>query len=123
MAALIVITGIVAYSQWQWGGRGSGSETWSIRGGIAQLGRQPIVRHGCGACHVIGGIGRANGRVGPKLQGIHEQIYLAGVIPNTAENMVLWIMHPERVAPGTAMPDLDVLEQDARHIAAYLYKN
>jgi cytochrome c len=122
-AAVILLAGIIGYSHWQWGGRGSGDETWVVRGGDPQQGRQPILRHGCGACHVIDGVRRANGRVGPKLQDIHEQIYLGGVIPNTAENMVLWIMFPQKFNPRSAMPDLDVTEQDARHIAAYLYDN
>jgi cytochrome c1 len=28
---------------------------------------------------------------------------------------------PQAIEPGTAMPNLDVREQDARDIAAYLY--
>lgn len=32
-----------------------------------------------------------------------------------------WVMNPQAVEPGTAMPDLGVSEPEARHIAAYLY--
>jgi cytochrome c len=120
---VVLLIAMIGYSHWLWGGRGRTDELWAVRGGIAEHGRDPLIRHGCGACHVIDGIGRARGRVGPKLEDIHEQIYLAGVMPNTAENMVAWIMFPQRVNPKTAMPNLDVTEQDARHMAAYLYMN
>jgi cytochrome c len=114
--------GIVIYAHRQWGG-GTGRDSWAVRGGEPQHGREPIVKYGCNACHVVDGIGKATGRVGPKLQDIDEQIYLAGVIPNTAENMVFWIMFPQEINPRSAMPNLDVTEQDARNIAAYLYEN
>jgi cytochrome c1 len=35
--------------------------------------------------------------------------------------MQRWIRDPQHVAPGTAMPDLDVGARDARDIAAFLY--
>ena len=35
--------------------------------------------------------------------------------------MVTWIMHPQQIAPGSAMLELGVSEHDARDIAAYLY--
>jgi cytochrome c1 len=46
--------------------------------------------------------------------------FIAGVLSNTSENMVAWLMSPQRVDPLSAMPDLGVTEQDARNIAAYL---
>ena len=48
-------------------------------------------------------------------------LYLAGVLSNTPDNMVTWIMHPQQIAPGSAMLELGVSERDARDIAAYLY--
>ena len=43
------------------------------------------------------------------------------VLPNSADNLVKWIMDPRAVSPRTAMPDLGVSEAEARHMAAYLY--
>ena len=34
--------------------------------------------------------------------------------------MVLWLIAPQDVKPGTAMPDLDMRARDAKDIAAYL---
>lgn len=77
--------------------------------------------YGCGACHVVPGVTGAEGMVGPPLTSWARRVYVAGNLPNTPENLVLWIRHPQAVEPGTAMPDLGVNEEDARDIAAYLY--
>lgn len=86
-------------------------------------GRQAILRHGCGSCHVIPGISTAVGRVGPQLVDFGNQTFVAGVLANVPENLVRWLMHPQQINPLTAMPDLGVTEQEARDIAAYLYAN
>ncbi len=80
-----------------------------------------IQKYGCGSCHVIPGIAGADGMVGPKLTGISERSFLAGELPNTPDNLIMWIQHPQKVKPGTAMPELGVSDADARNIAAYLY--
>lgn len=90
-------------------------------GGDIDAGRLALSRHGCGSCHQIRGIAGANGRVGPPLIDFQERHYIAGALPNTAENLMRWIQQPQEVRPGTAMPNLDVTEEDARNIAAYLY--
>jgi cytochrome c1 len=46
---------------------------------------------------------------------------IAGLLPNTPANLVLWLRHPQSVTPGNAMPDLGLTETQARDIAAYLY--
>ncbi len=78
-------------------------------------------QYGCGACHAIAGVPGADGRVGPPLTGIGERVYIAGTLPNTEENLVRWIMDPQAMRPGTAMPDVGVNEVHARIMAAYLY--
>jgi cytochrome c1 len=69
----------------------------------------------------VPGVDGANGLVGPPLGTIGERTYLAGQLPNNADNMIRWIRFPQSVESGTAMPDLNVTERDARDIAAYLY--
>ncbi|SAL01337.1 cytochrome c, monohem [Caballeronia pedi] len=90
-------------------------------GGNPQRGLQAIQRYGCGACHRIDGVPGAYGNVGPTLEKIGERAYVAGKLPNSPDNLQTWIRFPQRVVPGSAMPDLDVSETDARDIAAYLY--
>jgi cytochrome c len=101
---------------------GGGQPVWTVPGGDSQRGRQLIINYGCPACHVIAGVRQATGRVGPKLEDIGEQSYLAGVLPNMPDNLIQWIMSPQEISPGTAMPDLNVSEPDARDIATYLYQ-
>jgi cytochrome c2 len=85
------------------------------------VGVQLIEVFGCGSCHLIPGIDDADGFVGPPLKGIGRRIYIAGILRNTPENMMLWIMFPQRVVPGNAMPDMGINAPQARDIAAYLY--
>ncbi|MCO5168647.1 MAG: c-type cytochrome [Planctomycetes bacterium] len=96
---------------------------WGLVDTDPERGRQAILRHGCGSCHVIPGISTAVGRVGPQLVDFGNQTFVAGVLANVPENLVRWLMHPQEINPLTAMPDLGVTEQEARDIAAYLYAN
>ena len=41
--------------------------------------------------------------------------------PNDPHHLVRWVMTPQEMKPGTAMPDLGLSEQQARDVAAYLY--
>jgi cytochrome c2 len=95
--------------------------TQQLPGADPLAGRDAIQSYGCGGCHTIPGVENANARVGPSLQGIARQSYLAGKLPNTAENLVRWIQDPQGIDPGVAMPDLGVSADQARDIAAYLY--
>jgi cytochrome c2 len=87
----------------------------------AEEGRLLLRQFGCGGCHTIPGVAAADGVIGPPLAGIRERVYLAGVLPNTPDNMVRWIRAPQEVDPPTAMPDLHVSEPHARAMVAYLY--
>jgi cytochrome c len=90
------------------------------RGGDATRGRALIAAYGCGACHRIPGITGADALVGPPLDGWPARSYIAGTLLNNEVNLVRWLTDPQDVRPGTAMPDLDLDEEDARDIAAYL---
>ena len=90
-------------------------------GGSPTQGRQVIAAWGCGSCHTIPGVPRADGLVGPSLAGFGARAYVGGVLTNTPEHVVQWLMDPRAQSPRTAMPNLAVSESDARHMAAYLY--
>ncbi|HEX7746462.1 MAG TPA: c-type cytochrome [Micromonosporaceae bacterium] len=91
------------------------------RGGHPDRGAELIARYGCGSCHTIPGVERANGLVGPPLTRFGARSYIAGELPNNADNLQRWISNPQAVEPGTAMPNLGVNAVDAQDIAAYLY--
>jgi cytochrome c2 len=90
-------------------------------GGDPVKGREEIVRYGCPACHEIPDIATARSRVGPSLRKIGAQQYLAGQLPNTPDNMALWIRTPQEIRPDSTMPDVGLSEEEARDITAYLY--
>jgi cytochrome c2 len=92
-----------------------------LTGGNPRLGQQLIARYGCAACHEIKGIAHADSKVGPSLTEMRSQSYVAGVLPNSASNLIKWIQHPRAIDPKTAMPELGVSEGEARDMAAYLY--
>ena len=98
-----------------------GAPTRVVAGGDAKRGPAAIDRFGCGACHMIPGIGAAVATVGPPLTAYSRRASIAGQIPNTADNLVHWIMAPQAMKPGTGMPNLGVDARSARDIAAYLY--
>lgn len=78
-------------------------------------------RYGCSGCHTIPGIDGADGKVGGDLSGLRERVYIAGVLNNSADNLVGWIVAPQSYSPKTAMPTTGISEKEARDLAAYLY--
>jgi len=88
--------------------------------GNAANGMLLLRQFGCGTCHGIPGVAAAEGTTGPPLAGVARRVYLAGVVPNSPENMARWIRAPQQYKPGTAMPDLRLTEAQARDMVAYL---
>jgi cytochrome c2 len=86
----------------------------------AARGRRAVTQYACNACHNIPGVTGSDVHVGPPLGGIARRGLIAGVLPNTAEQMVRWITDPGGIKPQTTMPTMQVNEQDARDIAAFL---
>ncbi|WP_406858408.1 c-type cytochrome [Alsobacter sp. KACC 23698] len=92
----------------------------ALAGADPARGPELFRRYGCGGCHLLRPVPQANGRVGPPLDDVGSRVYLAGVLPNTPENLVRWIYDPRGVSPRSAMPNTGVSEAEAREIAAYL---
>ena len=90
-------------------------------GGDPSRGEAMFIQYGCGSCHSLKHVRKASGGVGPPLDGIAVRAIIAGKLENNPANLQKWIRDPQRVTPGTAMPDLNVGAQDARDITAFLY--
>lgn len=103
------------------GGARRAHEAAVLTGGDPERGRSALRAYGCGSCHSIPGVRGANALVGPPLGGVAQRAYIAGVLPNTPNNLVQWIKAPRDVDPKTAMPNLGVADRDARDMAGYLY--
>jgi cytochrome c2 len=89
--------------------------------GDAQHGVSLIQSYGCGTCHTIPGIHDASGLVGPPLYFFSRRTMIAGMLPNTPDNLIAWLENPQAVVPNNAMPFMGMDERDATDIAAYLY--
>lgn len=93
----------------------------AITGGSVAHGRTLFAAYGCGGCHSVSGVPQAHGQIGPPLDTIGERAMIAGKLQNTPQNLENWIVDPQAVTPGTAMPRLGVSPAQARDIAAFLY--
>ena len=93
----------------------------AVTGGDPARGEAMFIAYGCGSCHGLKHVRKATGAIGPPLDGIAVRALLAGRLENNPANLQAWIREPQRVSPGTAMPDLDVGQRDARDISAFLY--
>ncbi|HWT73071.1 MAG TPA: c-type cytochrome [Oxalicibacterium sp.] len=88
-------------------------------GDIAR-GQRLLAQYQCGACHAIPRVDDARGRAGPPLEKFGRRAYIAGHVPNNADNLARWIADPRALVPDTAMPNMGVSPDDARAMAAYL---
>lgn len=79
-----------------------------------------IIATQCSACHQVPGVPAAVGDIGPSLEGEARQPLIAGKLPNNQANMIRWLMHPQQVSPGSAMPEMGLTQDQARKLAAYL---
>ena len=87
---------------------------------LAARGLQTFLDNSCIGCHTIRGTG-ANGVLGPDLthMGVRQTIG-AGIIENSADNLLRWIRDAQRYKPGAKMPAIPLSEDELRAIVAYL---
>lgn len=90
-------------------------------GGDVDRGREALLRHGCGNCHAIPGVMEIESLTAPSLANIGKRWYIAGILPNTPVNMVLWIRNPQGVDPQTTKPPMELPDREIRDMVAYLY--
>ena len=90
-------------------------------GSDAARGAALMAEVGCGACHRIPGVPDAEGLAAPPLDRMAQRKFIAGMLRNTPSNMVTWLMDPQEVVPGNAMPDAGLSEEEAELMAAYLF--
>jgi mono/diheme cytochrome c family protein len=77
-------------------------------------------QYACHSCHRIEGVVGPMVDTGPPLIDWPRRAYIAGVLPNTRENLARWIMDPHAISPQTLMPDLGVAPEHARAMAEFL---
>lgn len=63
----------------------------------------------CQACHMVGGVG---GVIGPALDEVHKR--------KSKEELLEWIADPQRLKPGSAMPQIDMTPEQREEIVTWL---
>lgn len=63
----------------------------------------------CKACHSVGGVG---GVVGPALDDVKSR--------KTRDEMLAWIRNPQKIKPGTAMPQLPLTDAQLTNVVDFL---
>jgi len=76
---------------------------------VERLDRPQVFNQLCIACHSLGGQG---GQVGPALDTVGERM--------TRQEFITWLENPQKVRPGTAMPDLPLSDAQIAELAAFL---
>jgi cytochrome c len=113
------VTALAACTLAVCGGCTTAEETPSL-GGNAEQGQLLLEQYGCGTCHVIPGVRRANGTLGPNLESFARHVYIAGELPNHPDVLARWIQQPSALVPDTLMPDQGVPASQALDMGSYL---
>jgi len=90
------------------------------RGGRDEGLARAVMAANCAGCHVIPGVARAVGRVGPELEHIGRQQLIGGRLPTSRANLAYWLGHAQDVDPGGAMPNIALTDRQAFAAADYL---
>lgn len=83
-------------------------------------GQHVFQSNNCVFCHQLSG-SWAFGRVGPDLSHVgSKQMLAAGAVGRGPNQLAAWITHPQRIKPGTRMPDFALSHQDLNDLVAFL---
>jgi len=83
-------------------------------------GQQIFLNSTCVMCHAVSGT-IAGSHNGPELTHLaSRQTIAAGTLPNTRENLALWIQEPQLVKPGARMPGTGLQPNDLADLLDYL---
>jgi cytochrome c551/c552 len=120
IVGVVVATGTAGGARW-YSQHQSEAVARALTAGEPSRAPEIIRRYGCGGCHTIPGIPGANGLVGASLSDIKRRVYVGGVVFNSPENLVRWIVSPQLFSEHSAMPATGISEAEAMDVAAYLY--
>jgi cytochrome c len=119
-AAFLAVSAIAAAITWN-GQQQRRSVAIAMTGGDPARAAGHMRRYGCAGCHTIPGIPGGDGQVGGPLGDIKHRVYIGGVVTNSPDNLVKWIVSPQTYSPRSAMPASGISETEARDVATYLY--
>jgi cytochrome c2 len=86
----------------------------------AEEGKALFISKACVGCHTVQEIPEAQGKVGPELTRQASNSLIAGVLPNTDENLRKWLKDPAAVKPETIMPNQGLTDSEVDALVAFL---
>jgi cytochrome c oxidase subunit II len=87
---------------------------------IAQRGLHVFETGPCALCHSVRGT-EASGQVAPDLTHFGSRATIAaGTLPNSPGHLAAWIVDPQHIKPGNAMPPNSLSPEDLQALLAYL---
>ncbi len=90
------------------------------QGTNAHDGQLVFEHQACINCHTVAGT-IADGRFGPDLTHLMSRSTLAaGVVSNTPDQLNAWISAPDKIKPGSLMPNMHLTDRQNAQITAYL---
>ncbi|MEO1969882.1 MAG: c-type cytochrome [Sphingomonadaceae bacterium] len=89
--------------------------------GVTEQQAKALIASHCAGCHIVPGVAKATGRVGPSLAGFARRQTIAGKLRNTPQSLEGFLLHPQSTLPGGAMPEMGLTGPQARAITDYLY--
>ncbi len=92
----------------------------SLPEGDAAAGQALFISKACTGCHVVQWMPEARGAVGPDLTHAANAPLIAGVLPNTEENLKEWLRDPPLMKPGTLMPDQHLTDSEIDALVAFM---
>ena len=79
-----------------------------------------FAKKGCANCHEIRGT-PADAHVGPDLTHVaSRELLAAGTIPNDRAHLRAWLQDPQKIKPGSRMPNLPLSQRDLAQLVSYL---
>lgn len=72
------------------------------------------------ACHSFPDVKWPRGGLGPSLENFARQGLIAGRLPNQPGVLMQFVRDAPALVPGTAMPAIQMTDQEARDVTAYL---
>lgn len=89
-------------------------------GTLVERGRDIYMSSACVYCHTIDGT-PSQGTLGPDLTHLGSRETLgAGILPNNTGNLAGWVIDPQEIKPGNAMPAVDMTGEDLQALLEYL---
>jgi cytochrome c oxidase subunit 2 len=81
---------------------------------------QKLFMDRCAGCHAIRGTD-ASGQHGPDLTHLNSRRRIAaGLLPNTPEDLMNWIVNAQQLKPGSRMPSMALSETEKLALSTYL---